>query len=234
MKPSKASGPAGRRKSSHSTKRSVRRSTTTTSAKKMGGERAVPVSTALRSLIRPAALAVAEKTVYAEAIHQPVLKVGPTPSSRPLIAPPELIQARSRFLPMVGVLTAVALVSIAGFVTRSTSPSTLPGESSGKILGLKTSQPLSVSVTVRQPTSETTVTTTVASGTVTEALARSASALHGSLTYVSRGASIYLASFLHQPNDATGQWVVELNGTAVNDLSSTSLSQGDTLTVTWE
>lgn len=105
-----------------------------------------------------------------------------------------------------------------------------PQRSGGQILGDSGSRPLTVPVTVTNGQTMT-IQTRPASGTVTDALARAAAQLGGSLMYSSRGSSIYLQEYLKTPNDATGQWKVELNGLPLTDLSRPGLTQGDVLTI---
>lgn len=105
-----------------------------------------------------------------------------------------------------------------------------PTHAGGIILGDSDSRPLTVPVTIIDSTT-TTILTQPASGLVTDALARAAAVLGGSLSYTSRGASIYLQKFSSLPNSPTGTWAVRLNGLVVVDLSQPVLSQGDRLSV---
>lgn len=104
--------------------------------------------------------------------------------------------------------------------------------SGGVVLGAAVSRPLTVSVVVKDPLATTTISTRLTYGSPTEALAHAAAALGGEFTYLSRGSSIYLKSFMHYANDANGAWLIDLNGRPLSDLSLAALNQGDTLTVT--
>lgn len=171
--------------------------------------------------------------IHAETLHQPATKPSLTPvlTAPAMIAPPELARPGSRFRPGVGLLTAAVMVIALALLVhpdRSTGPA-----STGLVLGESASQPLRVNVTVKQPTGQSTVSTTVVGGTLAEALSRTAGAVDSSFSYTSRGSSIYLASFADRANNATGRWEVRLNGQVVNDLSLVILNQADSITVTW-
>lgn len=101
----------------------------------------------------------------------------------------------------------------------------------GQILGESDSQPLTIPVTVERNDQVATVVTKPSTGTMTDALARAAAKLGGTLRYDSRGSSIYLTEYLSTENTAEAAWVVRHNDVVVTDLSSVTLRQGDTVTI---
>ncbi len=236
----KASNPSSSKEGRRSARVTVARVARTTTPKRAvvrrASPRAVPVATALKSLI-PASVAVSRPvaTVRAETIHQPVMKTGVTPVlkiSAP-VAPLELMAGPTWRRPALGLMTAmIGVMALAFFVhPNSAAPQSVGG---GRILGLETTQPLRVSVMVNRPTGQSTVSTVAATGTLAEALGRASSAIGGTFSYVSRGSSIYLSSFSGLANNQAGHWDVRLNGAVVSDLSQTPLSQGDQINVTWQ
>lgn len=104
----------------------------------------------------------------------------------------------------------------------------------GRILGESIVVPLHITVVVQQPDHRWEVTTYPSSGTITEALAQAAGSAQGTLSYVSRGSSIYLQRFMGSANDTTGRWVTRVNGEALTDLSLRQLIQGDEVSIVWE
>lgn len=134
-------------------------------------------------------------------------------------------------LVLAGILALGFSSTFLGPVFRAQTDQRVNG---GIILGDKDSQPLTVPVTIVNGTFTATVSTKPSTGLVTDALARAASQLGGSMSYISRGASLYLQTYLSQSNSVTGTWSVKLNGLEVTDLNQPVLKQGDTLTVTYQ
>ncbi len=145
----------------------------------------------------------------------------------------QLSQPRAWQISWIGAAVAVASlmvisVAVAGWYQSPQSTT------QGHILGVSATQPLQVTVTVSAPFSHASATTILSTGTLTEALARAASALNSSLGYTSRGSSIYLTSFLETSNSPAGHWGIAVNGAPVTDLSLVTLNQGDQVTATWQ
>lgn len=196
--------------------------------------RAVPVAQALQSLI-PAAPAV--NPTPAQLVHRVShqLPVEPVYSVQRQVAPIELQRAPSGLrVHWIGLVSSLAIVSVVAAVVllrTAAAPVQIDG---GRILGVSASQPLRVTVSIAQPTGTTQVSTTLATGTVAEALSRAATSLGQDFTYVSRGASIYIASFAGQSNRPISHWQVRVNAVAINDLTQTELKQGDHIFLTWQ
>ncbi len=163
--------------------------------------------------------------------HGPILPVKPATD---LALPVEELNASPgpldwKALVVAGLLALGFSSTFLGPVLRIQSDN----RSGGVILGDSTSRPLAVPVTVVNGAA-TTITTQPSTGLVTDALARAATELDGTVSYTSRGSSIYLQTYLNQPNSATGTWTVQLNGRPVVDLSQPILRQGDAITMTYQ
>lgn len=122
----------------------------------------------------------------------------------------------------------LSLLVAAGLSTVVLAPwPTSKAASSGRVRGASITRPLTIPVTISLGTREQTVTTRPPSGALAVALGQAAGAVGGSLTYASRGQSIYLRAFLDRANDATGRWQVTVNDQPVNDVSLINLAAGD-------
>lgn len=132
---------------------------------------------------------------------------------------------------------ALALVLAAGLSTVFLSPvrqaRPVPTPSVGKILGATISIPLSVPVTISVNGERNRFVTFPTHGHIAEALASAAGQAQSSMTYSSRGNSVYLESFLGYSNTITQAWVIACNGAPLLDLASRQLMQGDELSLTY-
>lgn len=133
----------------------------------------------------------------------------------------------------------LALVLAAGLSTvflspvRQARPVPASTPSIGKILGATISIPLSVPVTISVNGERNRFVTFPTHGHIAEVLASAAGQAQSSMTYSSRGNSVYLESFLGYSNTASRAWVVTCNGSPVLDLASRQLLQGDELSLTY-
>ncbi len=101
-----------------------------------------------------------------------------------------------------------------------------------QVLGESIALPLTIPVIMYIGGERSLISTSPKNGTLIEAVSQAAAERGGSLTYVSRGESIYLRSFLNISNDETGSWEIRVNGLVAADISVQTLEQGDEVTIT--
>jgi len=192
---------------------------TTTSLRARRGvvKRAVPVSTALKSLVP----SLSSSVVVAQNIHRAptmsAIRVRTTPTNSHRADVRDVVLA---LLMAIGLSTVFLSPLRFTGVSVASAPTTVGG---GRILGEAVTVPLSVQVSIHQGDQQWRVMTSPRGGTLAEALGQAAGAVGSSFAYLSRGSSIYLQQFMNVTNDLTGSWVVRVNGLSISDLSSRPL-----------
>lgn len=194
----------------------MNRTTTSPGIRRSSGTRAVPVKTALKSLV----------PVVAQQLQPKIISTGSRVQSKST-------NGRDMFLAL---LMAVGLSTVFLSPLRLATVTTDVPESvakPGRVLGESVVVTLRVPVSIRLNGQEWKISTAPKYGLLAEVLGQAASAVGTSFEYTSRGSSIYLQRYFKIPDDVTGSWVVSVNGVAVTDLSSRLLEQGDEVRVTW-